>query len=157
MANTTFSGPIKSGNIFNTTGTTLGENVKNTGAVVLTQSSTVALTQATTTATALGIIIPANSQILSVVIMIEQLFANSATTTIAVGLSSSNATNLIAAASVSATATIVNPTVPASAGAWRTVGTNDVQLYGITVANSATAGKARIVVTYSQNATLAAL
>jgi hypothetical protein len=79
-----------------------------------------------------------------------------ATTTIAVGLSASNATNLIAAASVSATATSVNPTVPASAGAWRTVGTDDVQLYGITVANGATAGKARIVVTYSQAATLAA-
>jgi hypothetical protein len=47
--------------------------------------------------------------------------------------------------------------LPASAGAWRTVGTTDVQLYGITVANSATAGKARIVVTYSQNAALAAL
>ena len=47
--------------------------------------------------------------------------------------------------------------LPASADAWRTVGTTDVQLYGITVANSATAGKARIVVTYSQNADLAAL
>jgi hypothetical protein len=89
--------------------------------------------------------------------MIEQLFANSATTTIAVGKSAADATNLIAAASVSATATAVNPTFPASAGAWRTVGTSDVELYGITVANSATAGKARIVVTYSQNAALAAL
>jgi hypothetical protein len=38
--------------------------------------------------------------------MIEQLFANSATTTIAVGKSAADATNLIAAASVSATATI---------------------------------------------------
>ena len=157
MANTTFSGPVRAGTIVDTTGTTLGTNVKNIGPVVLTQSATVALTHTTTAATALGIIIPANSQILSVQIMIEQLFANSATTTIAVGLSASNATNLIAAASVSATATIVDPTVPASAGAWRTIGTSDVQLYGITVANSATAGKARIVVTYSQNAALAAL
>jgi hypothetical protein len=157
MANTTFSGPVRAGTIVDTTGTTLGTNVKNIGPVVLTQSSTVALTQATTAATALGIIIPANSQILSVVIMIEQLFANSATTTIAVGKSAADATDLIAPASVSGTATIVNPTVPASAGAWRTVGTSDVQLYGIVVANSATAGKARIVVTYSQNAALAAL
>jgi len=157
MANTTFSGPIKSGNIFNTTGTTLGENVKNTGAVVLTQSSTVALTHATTTATATGIIIPANSQIISITILVEQLFANSATTTIALGNSSSSATNIIAAASVSATATIVSPTVPASVTAWRNVGTNDIELFGITTANGATAGKARIVVTYSQAATLAAL
>lgn len=156
MANTTFSGPIKSGNIFNTTGTTLGENVKNTGAVVLTQSSTVALTHATTTATALGIIIPANSQIISVSIQVESLFTASNTATIAVGNSASNATNVAAATAVSATATGASM-LPASAGAWRTVGTDDVQLYGITVANSATAGKARIVVTYSQAATLAAL
>jgi hypothetical protein len=31
MANTTFSGPIKAGNIFNTTGTTVGTNVSNVG------------------------------------------------------------------------------------------------------------------------------
>ena len=54
MASTTFSGPIKAGTISNTTGTTLGDNVKNVGQVVMTQSSDVALTHATTTATALG-------------------------------------------------------------------------------------------------------
>jgi len=156
MANTTFSGPIKAGNIFNTTGTTLGTNVKNVGSAVLTQSSIVALTHATTTATALGIIIPANSQIISVSIQVESLFTASSTTTIAVGNSSSSATNVAAATAISATATGA-VMLPASAGAWRTVGTTDVQLYGITVANSATAGKARIVVTYSQNASLAAL
>jgi len=156
MANTTFSGPIRAGNISDTTGTTLGTNVKNIGPVVLTQSSTVALTHATTTATALGIIIPANSQIISISIQVESLFTASNTTTIAVGNSASNATNVAAATAISATATGA-VTLPASAGAWRTVGTSDVQLYGITVANSATAGKARIVVTYSQAATLAAL
>jgi hypothetical protein len=44
MANTTFSGPVRAGTIVDTTGTTLGTNVKNIGPVVLTQSSTVALT-----------------------------------------------------------------------------------------------------------------
>jgi hypothetical protein len=156
MANTTFSGPIRAGNILDTTGTTLGTNVKNIGPVVLTQSSNVALTHATTAATALGIIIPANSQIISISIQVESLFTASNTATIAVGNSSSSATNVAAATSISATATGA-VMLPASAGAWRTVGTTDVQLYGITVANSATAGKARIVVTYSQNAALAAL
>ena len=33
MANTTFSGPILAGTIKNTTGTTVGANVKNTGQV----------------------------------------------------------------------------------------------------------------------------
>ncbi len=78
MASTTFSGPIKAGTIANTTGTTLGDNVKNVGQVVMTQSSDVALTHATTTATALGIIIPANSQIINIDIVVEELFANSA-------------------------------------------------------------------------------
>jgi hypothetical protein len=156
MANTTFSGPVRAGNILDTTGTTLGTNVKNIGPVVLTQSSNVALTHATTAATALGIIIPANSQIISISIQVESLFTASNTATIAVGNSSSSATNVAAATSISATATGA-VMLPASAGAWRTVGTTDVQLYGITVANSATAGKARIVVTYSQNAALAAL
>jgi hypothetical protein len=38
MANTTFSGPIRSGTISNTTGTTLGDNVANAGQVVTVSS-----------------------------------------------------------------------------------------------------------------------
>jgi hypothetical protein len=45
----------------------------------------------------------------------------------------------------------------ASAGAWDNIGTTDIELYGITTANSATAGKARIVVEYVQNNNLTAL
>ena len=61
MATTTFSGPIKAGTIKNTTGTTLGSDVKNVGFTVMAQSA--AITQSTTAA-ATGIVIPANSQIL---------------------------------------------------------------------------------------------
>ena len=35
MASTTFSGPIKAGTIRNTTGTTVGDDVKNTGHVLM--------------------------------------------------------------------------------------------------------------------------
>ena len=38
MATTTFSGPVKAGTISNTTGTTLGEDIRNTGQVVMSQS-----------------------------------------------------------------------------------------------------------------------
>ena len=100
MANTTYCGPIRAGNIFDTRGTTIGTNVNNLGPVVLTQSSTVALTHATTAATALGIIIPANSQIISVSIQVESLFTASNTTTIAVGKSSGSATDLAAATAI---------------------------------------------------------
>ena len=157
MGTTTFSGPIKAGTIKNTTGTTLGTDVKNVGQVVMTQSSTVALTHATTTATALGIIIPANSQIMNINIVVEQLFANSSTTTIAIGNGADNATDIAAAHNVAATAVGPLKMLQASAGAWDNVGTTDIELYGITVANSANAGKARIVVEYVQNNNLTAL
>ena len=156
MASTTFSGPIKAGTIANTTGTTLGDNVKNVGQVVMTQSSDVALTHATTTATALGIIIPANSQIISVDLVVEELFANSSTTTIAIGNATGTPTTLCPATNVSATALDVSMG-QAAVGVFDNTGTSDIELFGITVANSATAGKARVVVTYAQNNNLTAL
>tara|TARA_Y100001937_G_C7102598_1_gene323289 strand:- start:882 stop:1355 length:474 start_codon:yes stop_codon:yes gene_type:complete len=157
MATTTFSGPIKAGTIRNTTGSTLGSNVANVGSVVMTQSSDTALTHATTTATALGIIIPANSQILNINIVVESLFTNSNTTTIAVGNATGTPTNLGAAHNVSATAVGPLKMLQASAGAWDNIGTSDIELFGIVVANSASAGKARIVVEYTQNNNLSAL
>ena len=157
MASTTFSGPIKAGTIANTTGTTLGDDVKNVGQVVMTQSSDVALTHATTTATALGIVIPANSQIMNINIVVEALFTNSSTTTIAIGNGSDDATDIAAAHNVSATAVGPLKMLQASAGAWDNIGSTDIELFGITTANSATAGKARIVVEYVQNNNLTAL
>ena len=155
MATTTFSGPIKAGTIRNTTGTTLGTDVANVGSVVMSQSSTTELTHATTTATALGIIIPANSQILSMTIIVESLFTSSSTTTIAVGNGSDDATDVSAATNVTATATSAEMS-PAAVDVWTNTGTTDVELYGITVANSASAGSARITVQYVQNNNLTA-
>ena len=155
MATTTLSGPIKAGTIRNTTGTTLGTDVANVGSVVMSQSSDTELTHATTTATALGIIIPANSQILSMTIIVESLFTGSSTTTIAVGNGSGDATDVSAATNVSATATSAAMS-PAAVDVWTNTGTTDVELYGITVANSASAGSARITVQYVQNNNLTA-
>jgi hypothetical protein len=65
MGITTFSGPIRAGNIPNTTGTTLGDNVRNVGSVVMVQH--VPVTQAgTTTALGTSIVLPANSHILAI-------------------------------------------------------------------------------------------
>ena len=155
MANTTFSGPIRAGTISNTTGTTLGDNVANVGQVVMTQSSDVALTHATTTATALGIVIPANSQIISVDLVIEALFTASSTTTISIGTASGTPANLCPATNVTATALNVSMG-QAAVGVFDNTGSSDVELFGITVANSANAGKARVVVTYAQNNNLTA-
>jgi hypothetical protein len=149
MGTTTFSGPIKAGTIQNTTGTSLGSNVKNVGSVIMSQSSTTELTHATTTATALGIIIPAKSQIIGMTIIVESLFTSSSTTSISVGNGSGDATDVSAAASVGATATS-SVMSPAAVDVWTNTGTSDVELYGITIANSASAGSARIVVEYVQ-------
>ena len=43
MANTTFSGPIRAGNIRNTVGTTVGTDVANVGYVVMMQTHTMDL------------------------------------------------------------------------------------------------------------------
>ena len=64
MGTTTFSGPIKAGTIKDTTGTTVGENIKNTGFVLMSQSKVVALTGATANTTVA--VIPANSQVVEV-------------------------------------------------------------------------------------------
>ena len=76
MATTTFSGPIKAGTIRNTTGTTAGTDIKNTGQVVMGQSFS--LTYATEgSATDTTVVIPANSQIVSVDVNVETAFNDS--------------------------------------------------------------------------------
>lgn len=79
MGKTTFSGPIRAGNIFETSGTTLGQNVKNVGSVVMVQ--TFPITQAGT-ATALGtnIVLPANSHILNMQVVVTAAWTGAATT-----------------------------------------------------------------------------
>ena len=146
MATTTFTGPVKSGNILSTTGTTVGTNIKNVGDIVLSQSGTINYDD--TSATSLSFTIPANSQIVGIEYHVETLFASSSTTTIAVGIST-DADNYVAASNVTATATSVD-CEPAAAGRWTDIGSSDQTVYGIAVTNSATAGVARVVVNYLQ-------
>ena len=69
MGTTTFSGPIKAGTIKETTGTSLGSNIKNTGQVVMAQSFTTgSLAGGASAANVTNVVIPANSQIIDCVI-----------------------------------------------------------------------------------------
>lgn len=70
MGTTTFSGPVKAGTISNTTGTTLGKDVKNTGQVTMAQtfSTGTALASGASAANATTVVIPANSQIIDIVL-----------------------------------------------------------------------------------------
>ena len=69
MGYTTFTGPVRAGNILNTTGTLPGVDVGNVGQVVMAQSAVIAegVTPAGSTISGLTTIsIPAYSQILSI-------------------------------------------------------------------------------------------
>jgi hypothetical protein len=84
MANTTFSGPIKAGNIFNTTGTTVGTNVANVGFVVMSQTDTIAF--GNTTDKSLSIVIPANSQLVDIKVFVITAFNAGTTNTLDIGI-----------------------------------------------------------------------
>lgn len=146
MANTTFSGPIKAGTIKDTTGTTLGTDVKNTGQVVMVQSQAVTQADGTT-----NIVIPANSQILDIELSVTTVWSGAATTA---GLGwTGDATALTAAAAVAGgTLGIVEAGPGADAtrvGNWADVGTTDRR---ILVTNTNTgAGEGFVTVRYVQN------
>ena len=62
MGTTTFSGPIKAGTIKETTGTTVGSDIKNTGQVVMAQSFTTgSLAAGASAANLTDVVIPAKS------------------------------------------------------------------------------------------------
>ena len=85
MATTTFSGPIKAGTISNTTGTTLGDDVRNTGQVVMTQSIMIDAAVAAGTTTYNVGVIPKNSQLLTTTIRVAIVSNASGTATVSVG------------------------------------------------------------------------
>ena len=148
MANTTFSGPILAGTIKNTTGTTLGSDVKNTGQVVMCQSQAV---NQTATGTSTNIVIPANSQIVAIELSVDVVWDGAASTA-GIGWTG-DATALTAAAAVAGgTLGIISATAGADAtrvNNWADVGTTDRR---ILVTNTNTgAGEGFITVRYVQN------
>ena len=96
MAQTTFNGPIIAGNIRNTTGYTLGENVKNTGQVVMSQSIMIdAAVAAGTTTYDVGVL-PKNSQLLTSTIRCAVVSNQGTTATVSVGKTGSAAFYVVA-------------------------------------------------------------
>ena len=147
MATTTFSGPIKAGTISNTTGTTLGDNIKNTGQVVMSQS--VSITQSTTAA-ATGIVIPANSQILEATVFVTTAWDNSSTLNIGTSATSTEIATAVAVSTVN-TIKLASQATITDADAWVDVGTTDVKIYVDSSATTADAGVGVLTVTYVQN------
>ena len=125
MATTTFSGPIKAGNIYNTTGTTVGTDMKNVGTVVMSQSA--AITQSTTAA-ASGIIIPANSQIIEMSVYITTAWDNSSTLNIGTTSTSTELATGIVVTVVEKIKLASQATITDS-DAWEDVGSTDVKIF----------------------------
>lgn len=84
MATTTFSGPIKTGTIRDTTGTTVGTDVANVGFVVMAQSAIPNITGASQLNQRMAIV-PANSQIVDVILNVTTVGDDSGAATISVG------------------------------------------------------------------------
>jgi len=153
MATTTFSGPIKAGTISNTTGTTVGTDMKNTGQVVMAQTTSLDLSSGVFTATATDMIIPANSQLIDIVF--DVITAASGTTDISVGQVGGSAVQYVNTYTIGTTAGRHYPTTDAGgASVWEDVGTSDVRM---NVSNSAatSSGEVRLTVLYQQNINLA--
>ena len=149
MANTTFSGPILAGTIKNTTGTTVGTDMKNTGQVVMAQSFAIDLSGGAIAAEASNVIIPANSQIIDCIF--DVITAANTTTNISVGFVGGAATALVNAYTIGTTAGRQYPTTKAGGAlAWEDIGTSDQRL-NFTNSAATNAGEVRITVTYQQN------
>ena len=147
MANTTFSGPILAGGIKNTTGTTVGTNMKNTGHVLMSQTEAVDQTAATSTT---NIILPANSQLVSAALSVSVVWNGAATTT---GLGYvGDATAFTAALGIAGgTLGIIKITAGANKArvdAWADIGSTDRRL--LLTHNNTGTGVGWLTVTYIQ-------
>ena len=147
MGQTTFSGPIKAGTVSQTTGTKLGESIKNTGFVTMSQSVKVDIIGASHLNQVCAVV-PANSQIVDVIVNVTTVNNDTGAATVSVG-TVADADAFIATLSVKALAT-THGTLDTEA---TNVGTTDIQvLADFTGANGdGTTGAATVTVMYLQN------
>jgi len=147
MANTTFSGPVKAGTISNTTGTTLGTNIANVGQVVMAQSVKVDITGASHLNQVCAVI-PANSQIVDVILNVTTANDDTTASTVSVG-TVADADAFINAQSVQALAT-THGTLDTEA---TNVGATDIQVLADFTGTDGdgTAGVGTVTVMYIQN------
>ena len=146
MSIVTFTGPIKAGDVLNTTGTTAG-TIKNVGFVMMAQ--TASITQAgTATALATSIVIPANSHIVNIQVLVTTAW-DGAATTFSIGTSATSTELVVAGAggTIGLSALAPGASTPRTAK-WSNVGTSDVIIYALS-ANTGD-GVGDLVVRYIQ-------
>jgi hypothetical protein len=146
MATTTFSGPIKAGTIRNTIGTTVGTNVANTGFVTMAQSIIVDITGASALNQRVAIV-PANSQIIDVILNVTTANTDTGAATLSVG-TAADANAFLDAVNVKALGT-THGTLDTEA---TNVGTTDLEILAdFTGATGDGTGAGTVTVVYLQN------
>ena len=152
MGTTTFSGPIKAGTIKNTTGTTVGTDMKNTGQVVMAQTHAIDLSGGALAAVATDVIIPANSQLIDIVF--DSITASSGATNISIGKVGGGAAIFVNTFAIGTTVGLKRPTTEAGGSlAWEDIGTTDVRL-NVTNSAATSSGECRFTILYQQNINL---
>jgi len=147
MGTTTFTGPVKAGNILNTSGTTVGENVANVGWVLMAQSRVIDIIGASA-ANQVVATVPAGSQIVDVILNVTTVNNDTGTATVSVGTVAAG-TAFKPATNVKALATTRGTLTNAAA---TNVGTDDLQVVANFTAQNGngTTGAATVTVTYLQ-------
>ena len=153
MATTTFSGPVKAGTINNTTGTTVGTNVANTGFVLMAQSANVVF-EANGTTTDIGTL-PANSQIFQITVDITTAFDAASTNTLDLG-DGSTADQYADALALGSLARVLATSDVSQIGNLIDIGSSDVTVTATynQSGTAATAGACTVTVLYLQNRNL---
>jgi hypothetical protein len=141
MATTTFSGPIKAGSIRE------GADV-NTGFTLMAQSAIVTMTGADAQTTTIGTV-PANSQIVSIVLSVTTANDDTTASTVKVGTSADD-NAFLAATSVQSTGTTFSGTMTSASA---DIGTSDQDIIATFNATDedGTAGVGQATVLYIQN------
>ena len=140
MAFSTFTGPVRSGTVKNTTGTTLG-TIDNTGVVVLSQTADLALT------TSAPIVLPAGSQILNIFIDVTTAFTTSSTLAVGDGTTADKYVTAITTATAGRQAITFSA---AQLTAISNIGTSDVAITITMAGTTAVAGAGFITISYVQ-------
>jgi hypothetical protein len=147
MSIVTFTGPIKAGDVLNTTGTTAG-TIKNVGFVVMAQAVPITQLATHTTALATAIVIPANSHIVNIQLLVTTAW-DGAATTFSLGTSATSTELVVAGAggTIGLSALAPGASAPRTLK-WSNVGTSDVIIYVLS-ANTG-AGVGDLIVRYMQ-------
>mgnify|MGYP001160142474 FL=1 len=147
MGTTTFSGPIKAGPISNTTGTTVGTDVADVGYVTMAQSAVPNITGASQLNQRMAVI-PANSQIIDVILNVTTAGDDTGAAVISVG-TAADADAFLNGINTKAVGT-THGTLDTEA---TNVGTTDLEVLAdfTGATGDGTAGVATVTVLYAQN------